>query len=272
MRDRSSDSKSVRHGTPFGPAEFAAADGPGIGFTVSGDAVAQIATACPIATAEIPTRSDEGASAMDVTKRLDPVVRANPRTEASSAPAPARIVITATAAAPLPGEPWVNSDRPGASGGQLVRRHAGDAAGVAGTGSVQPILSAAGERGSRLEADGALPDGDPRVCRQRRPKEITSKGMVVQGSPSLSTSRTASVEPAPAQGSGRQRSTAGYRGAVVAQSTARVQADHLVPGAAVLAGAAPERSERARFVRPLARTPVSTLGRPCHIRRCRGDR
>ena len=69
MRDRSSDSKSVRHGTPFGPAEFAAADGPGIGFTVSGDAVAQIATACPIATAEIPTRSDEGASAMDVTKR-----------------------------------------------------------------------------------------------------------------------------------------------------------------------------------------------------------
>jgi hypothetical protein len=149
MRDRSSDSKSVRHGTPFGPAEFAAADGPGIGFTVSGDAVAQIATACPIATAEIPTRSDEGASAMDVTKRLDPVVRANPRTEASSPPAPARIVITATAAAPLPGEPWVNSDRPGASGGQLVRRHAGDAAGVAGTGSVQPILSAAGERGSR---------------------------------------------------------------------------------------------------------------------------
>ena len=88
MRDRSSDSKSVRHGTPFGPAEFAAADGPGIGFTVSGDAVAQIATARPIATAEIPTRSDEGASAMDVTKRLDPVVRANPRTDGSSPPAP----------------------------------------------------------------------------------------------------------------------------------------------------------------------------------------
>src|SRR6476619_183245 len=74
-------------------------------------------------------------------------------------------------------------------------------------------------------------------------KEITSKGMVVQGTFTVNASyggskptarfqteipafadNDAPVEPAPAQGSGRQRSTAGYRGAVLAESTARVQA------------------------------------------------
>ena len=81
--------------------------------------------------------------------------------------------------------------RPRASGDQCVRRHAGDAAGVAGTRSVQSVLSRSSERGSRqghhvegdgsprhvhagavvcgLQGDDAFSDRDPHICRQHHP-------------------------------------------------------------------------------------------------------
>src|SRR5256886_3920257 len=184
----------------------------------------------------------------------------------------ARIVADLTSAAPLSPAHHVDSLRRRASGPQLLLRLPGHAAAVPRPRSVQPVLPSAGHGGTRqgdhveghgdpghlhaegavrgVQADDALPDGDPRVCRQQRP-----------------------VAAAPAQGRDRERPAARYRSAVVAEPLARLRADDPLRPPAVLADAAGrERAERPRLLRPLARTPVPTLRRPRHVRGRRGNR
>src|SRR6266540_6696907 len=184
----------------------------------------------------------------------------------------AGIVAGAAAAARLSPEPPLDPVRLRPAGLQLLPRLAGHAAAVPRPRSVQPVLPPASERGPRegdhvegdgdpghvhaegavrgVEADDAFPDGDSGVCRQRRP-----------------------VAAAPAKTRGRQCPAAGYGSALVAEPAARLRADAPLRLPALLADAAcGKRSERARLVRPLARTPVSAVRRPRHVRGRRGDR
>jgi hypothetical protein len=97
---------------------------------------------------------------------------------------------------------------------------------------------------SRVEADDAVPDGDSRVRRQRRP-----------------------VTAAPAEGGGRERRAARHGRPVVAEPAARIRAGAALHLPVVLADAARrQRPERARLVRTVARPAVPAVRRPRHVR------
>src|SRR6185437_14791851 len=102
----------------------------------------------------------------------------------------ARILADLTAAAAFSPDTRVDHLRRHPARLQLLPRFARNAAGVAHPGPVQPVLPATGDRRSRqghhlegngdpgdihaetavrgVEADAALPDGDPCLCRQQR--------------------------------------------------------------------------------------------------------
>ena len=159
-----------------------------------------------------------------------------------------------------------------AAGRQLLPRLAGDGAVGPCPCALQPVLPDTGERWP-CEGDHVQGHGDSRhlhaeaaVRRQQADDALPNRD------PCLRQQRCAD-RAAPEEARRRERPSAGHRRPVVAEPAARVRADAPLHLPALLADAPRrKRSERSRRVRPLARTPVSAVGGPCHVRGCRRDR
>src|SRR6185436_15473629 len=95
-----------------------------------------------------------------------------------------------------------------------------------------------------VEADAALPDGDPCLCRQQR-----------------------TVSAAAGEARRRECAAARQRSAVVAELAPRLWADDPLHLPSLLDHAPRgQRAERSRFVRSLARTSLPTEWRQDHVR------